>query len=78
MSLPEGAGYEALLHRDFTCTPHSFAGQVGQIARSRGMRATCVTTSTRVIYRFYDPKGYWKPNLSAFAVVIKAKRAEGK
>lgn len=76
--LKEGVAYEAVWGADFTCTPAGFAGQVCELARSRGMRATCMTTSTRVIYRFYNPKGYWRPNLAVFPVVIKARRADGR
>lgn len=74
--LKDGAAFEALIYRDFECTPLGFMSQLYSLASAYGVKVSCASTSTRVIYRFYDPKSPWKPNLSAFPVVIRARRDE--
>lgn len=74
--LKNGHAIEALRFRDFTCEPHSFMTQLYQLAKDHGMAVSCASTSTRVIYRFYDKRSPWRPNMQAFAVVIKAKRED--
>lgn len=74
--LKDGHGIEALRFRDFTCEPHSFMSQLYALARDHGVAVSCASTSTRVIYRFYDKRSPWRPNMQAFAVVIKAKRED--
>ena len=75
--LKEGAAFEAVIYRDFQCTPHGFMSQLYSLASAYGVKVSCATTSTRVIYRFYNKKSPWKPNLSVFPVVIRARRDEG-
>lgn len=75
--LKDGTAFEALIYRDFECTPHGFQSQLYALASAYGVKVSCASTSTRVIYRFYNAKSPWKPNLSAFAVVIRARREEG-
>lgn len=74
--LRDGHAFEALRFRDFTCEPHSFMSQLYALAKDYGVKVSCASTSTRVIYRFYNPKSPWRPNMQAFAVVIRARRDE--
>jgi hypothetical protein len=74
--LKEGSAFEALIYRDFECTPAGFMSQLYSLASAYGVKVSCAKTSTRVIYRFYNANSPWKPNLSAFAVVIRARRDE--
>lgn len=74
--LKDGHAFQATRFVDFTCEPHSFMSQLYALARDHGMKVSCASTSTRVMYRFYDAKSPWKPNMQAFAVVIRAKREE--
>lgn len=74
--LKDGHAWEALIYRDFDCTPHGFQSQLYALASAYGVKVSCASTSTRVMYRFYNPKSPWKPNMSAFAVVIRARRDE--
>lgn len=75
--LKDGHAWEALIHRDFECTPHGFQSQLYALAKAYGVKVSCASTSTRVIYRFYNANSPWKPNLAAFPVVMRARREEG-
>lgn len=74
--LREAQAFEAVRFVDFTCEPHSFMSQLYAIANAHGLKVSCVSTATRVIYRFWNPRSPWKPNLMMFPVVKRAKREE--
>lgn len=74
--IKDGRAYEAVRFVHFTCSPHGFMSQLYAMARDYDMGVSCASTSTRVIYRFYDKRGPWRPNMQAFPVVIKAKAEE--
>lgn len=69
--LKPGVAFLAIQWVDFDCTPMSFASQMCTLARDHGMRATCAVFTDRVVYVFYHPESFLRPNLPAYAVVKK-------
>lgn len=76
--LKDGEAIQATRFVDYTCTSHGFMSQLYALARDYNVAVSCAATSTRVVYRFYDRKSPWKPNMQAFAVVKKIKAEEAR
>lgn len=72
--LEPGTAHQANLNEHFTCTPQSFAQVVYAVARQRGYAATVATFEDCVVFSFYKPDAYLKPNLKAYPVVVKMRK----
>lgn len=75
--LPEGRAWMVTRHLDYKCESRSFAGYVYRVARERGLRATVHTLDDYVLFCFYDPTSYWKPNMPALKDVKKIRKKLG-
>jgi len=74
------AGQACLAVRDhtekegtFTCEPRSFAKIVYQAAQAKGWKASVAVFEDRVVFAFYKPYSFSRPNLLAYPIVRKLK-----
>jgi hypothetical protein len=73
--LEPGVAYEAIQQKHFTCTPAGFGSQMYTLARSIDLAATVSVFDDRVIFTFYDPTLPLRPNMPAYPVVKRLRKA---
>lgn len=71
--LAPGEAYRAERGVDFECEPRSFASVVYMVAREKGWKATVTCFPDFVVFAFYRPTAYMRPNLPAYPIVRKLK-----
>lgn len=72
--LEPGHAYLARRGTEYVCESRSFAGVVYATAREKGWKATVVTGERWVVFAFYRPDSYMRPNLPAYPIVKKMRR----
>lgn len=72
--LEPGVAYEATHGQHYTCQSVSFAGALYKIAKEQGWKATVTIFETKVIFSFYRPDSYMRPNMAAYPVVMKERK----
>lgn len=71
--LKPGEAYLSRRGKEFECEPVSFAGVVYTVAREAGWKATVITLPNAVVFAFYPPDSYLRPNLAAYPIVKRMK-----
>lgn len=74
--LEPGEAFVATRGLEFDCTPASFAGSVYRYAEDKGWKATVVCFQATVVFAFYSPQSFLRPNMKAYPIVKKY-RGEG-
>lgn len=74
--LNDGEALYARAGVDFTCQPRSFAGQLYLFAKDQERKVAVAVFRRGVAFRFFSPRGFWKPYLPAFPVVMKQRRED--
>ena len=69
--LKPGVAYQAFRGRDYECMSHSFASVIYAAAAAHGLKATCAVFESVVIFAFYHPDAFLRPNMAAYPVVRK-------
>lgn len=74
-TLPPGEAHLAQYGSQYQCLPQSFAAYVYAAAIERGYKATVAiidrNSGSSVVYAFYRPTDYMRPNLPAYPIVKK-------
>jgi hypothetical protein len=69
--LKPGVAFQAFRGKDYECLSISFAGQVYAAAYALGLKATCSVFEDCVVFAFYHPDAFMRPNMPAYPVVRK-------
>jgi hypothetical protein len=72
--LKPGEAHVAFRGEHYTCQSESFRGVVYQVAKEKGLAATVSVFTSCVVFAFYQPTGYLRPNLPAYPIVKKMRR----
>lgn len=71
--LEPGQAYQAEKDMDYECESKSFASVVYAVAKEKGWKATVVVFPEKVVFAFFRPTAYMRPNLPAYPIVRKLK-----
>lgn len=69
--LQPGVAYQAIRFQDYDCESYSFTNNVYAAANTLGLKATCAVFESSVVFAFYHPDAFLRPNLAAYPVVKK-------
>lgn len=67
--LPEGKAWMVTRFLDYQCESKSFASQIYHEAARRGQKVTIQVFDNYVVFAFFNPNSYWKPNMPAMKTV---------
>lgn len=74
--LKPGEAHIALKGEHYTCESESFRGVVYTVAKERNLAATVSVFASCVVFAFYKPNNFMRPNLPAYPI-IKKMRGQG-
>lgn len=71
--LEPGQAYRAEKGVEYDCMSESFRNVVYTVAREKGWKATATVFPEFVVFAFFKPTSYMRPNLPAYPIVRKLK-----
>lgn len=75
--LPDGKVWMVTRFVDYKCESRSFASQIYNEARRRGMKVTVTVFESYVLFAFFRADSLWKPNMPALPQVKKIRKKYG-